>query len=230
MIQNDKPKVVVSWSSGKDCAFALYQVRIEKKYEVVGLLTTLNSENDRVAMHGVRKELLQKQMEALGLPAEMVMLPMPCDNESYRRLVGDAVQSLSARGVQAVVFGDLFLEDIRQYREEQMAGSGIEPIFPLWLKDTGQLSRDMVESGLRAIVTSVDQRVLSAEFVGRQYDHAFLDDLPSGVDPCGEKGEFHTLVIDGPMFSACLNVTVGEKSLRRDFAFADVVLADDIVR
>ena len=157
----------------------------------------------------------------------MVMLPMPCDNESYRRLVGGAVQSLSARGVQSVVFGDLFLEDIRQYREEQMAGSGIEPIFPLWLKDTGQLSRDMVESGLRAIVTSVDQRVLSAEFVGRQYNHAFLDDLPSGVDPCGEKGEFHTLVIDGPMFSACLNVTVGEKSLRGDFAFADVVLAED---
>lgn len=227
MSQKDKPKVVVSWSSGKDCAFALHQVRNEGDFEVVGLLTTLNSENDRVAMHGVRKALLQRQMAALDLPAEMVMLPMPCDNETYRRLVGGTVESLFERGVQHIVFGDLYLEDIRQYREEQMAGSGIEPIFPLWLRDTGQLSRDMVESGLRAIVTCVDQRVLSADFVGRQYDHRFLDELPAGIDPCGENGEFHTLVIDGPMFSGCLNVSVGEKVLRGDFAFADVVPVGD---
>lgn len=223
MRQNDKPKVVVSWSSGKDCAFALHQVRSEGRFEVVGLLTTLNSENDRVAMHGVRRELLQKQMAALELPAEMVMLPMPCDNETYRRLVGATIEALRERGVRYVVFGDLFLRDIRQYREEQMEGSGMEPIFPLWLRDTGQLSRDMVESGMRAVVTSVDQRSLSAEFVGRQYDHSFLDDLPEDVDPCGENGEFHTLVVDGPMFSSGLSVTVGEKVMRGDFAFADVV-------
>ena len=223
MSQKDKPKVVVSWSSGKDCAFALHQVRAEEKFEVVGLLTTLNSENGRVAMHGVRKELLQKQMAALGLPAEMVMLPMPCDNETYRRLVGGTIEVLRERGVQNVIFGDLFLEDIRQYREEQMQGSGLGAIFPLWLRDTGQLSRDMVESGLRAVVTCVDQRALSAEFVGRQYDHAFLDDLPVGVDPCGENGEFHTLVIDGPMFSSGLNVEIGEKVFHGDFAFADVL-------
>lgn len=223
MSQNDKPKVVVSWSSGKDCAFALHQVRSEGNFEVVGLLTTLNSENDRVAMHGVRKDLLQKQMDALGLPAEMVMLPMPCDNETYRRLVGGSIELLRERGVQNVVFGDLFLEDIRQYREEQMAGSGLGLLFPLWLRDTRQLSRDMVASGLRAIVTCVDQRALSAEFVGRDYDHSFLDDLPAGVDPCGENGEFHTLVVDGPMFSAGLSVEVGEKVVRGDFAFADVV-------
>lgn len=227
MSRKDKPKVVVSWSSGKDCAFALHQIRTEGKFEVVGLLTTLNSENDRVAMHGVRKELLQKQMDALGLPAEMVMLPMPCDNETYRRLVGGSIEVLRERGVQNVVFGDLFLEDIRQYREEQMHGSGLGSIFPLWLRDTGKLSRDMVDSGLRAVVTCVDQRALSAEFVGRQYDHDFLDDLSAGVDPCGENGEFHTLVIDGPMFSNGLNVELGEKVLHGDFAFADVLPVGD---
>ena len=223
MGQKDKPKVVVSWSSGKDCAFALHQVRTEEKFEVVGLLTTLNGENDRVSMHGVRKELLQKQMVALGLPAEMVMLPMPCDNETYRRLVGGTIEVLRERGVQNVIFGDLFLEDIRQYREEQMQGSGLGAIFPLWLRDTRHLSRDMVDSGLRAVVTCVDQRTLSAEFVGRQYDHAFLDDLPVGVDPCGENGEFHTLVIDGPMFSSGLNIEIGEKVSHGDFTFADVL-------
>ncbi len=225
MNQNEKPKVVVSWSSGKDCAFALHQVRKEGKFEVVGLLTTLNGENDRVAMHGVRKELLQKQMVALDLPAEMVMLPMPCDNKTYRRLVGCAIDALQERGVRYVVFGDLFLEDIRRYREEQMEGSGMELLFPLWLKDTGQLSRDMVASGMRAVVTSVDLRALSADFVGRQYDQSFLDDLPEGVDPCGENGEFHTLVLDGPMFSGALSVEMGEKVIHGDFVFADVLPA-----
>jgi len=221
--KRDKPSVVVSWSSGKDCAFALHQVKTEGQFEVVGLLTTLNQENDRVAMHGVRKELLEMQMDALGLPAEMVMLPMPCDNETYRQLIGDTVETLRDRGVQQVVFGDLFLEDIRQYREEQMQGSGLAPLFPLWLRDTGQLSREMVESGLRAVVTCVDQRALSADYVGRQYDHAFLDELPSGVDPCGENGEFHTLVTDGPMFSAAISIQIGEKVTRGDFIFADVL-------
>jgi len=223
MNTNDKPLVVVSWSSGKDCAFALHQIRNEGKFEVIGLLTTLNQENDRVAMHGVRKELLQRQMEALDLPAEMVMLPMPCDNETYRRLVGDTIEVLRERGVKQVVFGDLFLEDVRQYREEQMQDSGLSPIFPLWLRDTKQLSRDMVESGLRAIVTCVDQRALPAEYVGRQYDHVFLNDLPPGVDPCGEKGEFHTVVVDGPMFLSGIPVEIGETVVRGDFAFADVV-------
>ena len=223
MSKRDKPSVVVSWSSGKDCAFALHQVKTEGQFEVVGLLTTLNQENDRVAMHGVRKELLEMQMDALGLPAEMVMLPMPCDNETYRQLIGDTVETLRGRGVQQVVFGDLFLEDIRQYREEQMQGSGLAPLFPLWLRDTGQLSREMVESGLRAVVTCVDQRALSADYVGRQYDHAFLDELPSGVDPCGENGEFHTLVTDGPMFSAAISIQIGEKVTRGDFIFADVL-------
>ncbi len=221
------PKVVVSWSSGKDCAFALHQVRTEGRVEVVGLLTTLNEENDRIAMHGVRKELLQMQLDALGLPAEMVLLPMPCDNETYRQRVGLTVEKLRERGVKQVVFGDLFLEDIRQYREEQMQGSGLDPVFPLWQRETSQLSRDMVDSGLQAVVTCVDQRVLSAEYLGRRYDHQFLDDLPHDIDPCGENGEFHTLVTAGPMFSWPIAVKIGELVTRGDFAFVDVLPVGD---
>ncbi len=221
------PKAVVSWSSGKDCAFALHQVRTEGRLDVVGLLTTLNEENDRIAMHGVRKELLQMQLEALDLPAEMVMLPMPCDDETYRQRIGLTVETLRKRGVKQVIFGDLFLEDIRQYREEQMQGSGLDPVFPLWQRDTGQLCRDMVDSGLQAIVTCVDQRVLSAEFLGRRYDHQFLDELSPDIDPCGENGEFHTLVTAGPMFSRPIAVQLGEKIFRGDFAFVDVCPVGD---
>ena len=217
------PKAVVSWSSGKDCAFALHQVRIEGRIDVIGLLTTLNEENDRIAMHGVRKELLQMQLEALDLPAEMVMLLMPCDDETYRQRVGLTVEKLRERGVKQVIFGDLFLEDIRQYREEQMQNSGLDPVFPLWQRDTNQLCRDMVESGLQAVVTCIDQRVLSADYLGRRYDHQFLDDLPDDIDPCGENGEFHTLVTAGPMFSRPIAVRIGEKVLRGDFAFVDVL-------
>ena len=143
-------------------------------------LTTLNEENDRVAMHGVRRELLQMQLDALGLPAEMVLLPMPCDDQTYRQRIGSCMDRLRERGVQQVVFGDLFLEDIRRYREEQMQGSGIAPVFPLWQRDTGQLARDMIRCGLRAVVTCVDRRVLPAEYAGRRYDNAFLEDLPPG--------------------------------------------------
>ena len=221
------PKAVVSWSSGKDCAFALHQVRTGGQLEIVGLLTTLNQENDRIAMHGVRKELLQLQLQALDLPAEIVMLPMPCDDETYRQRVGLAVEKLHERGVKQVVFGDLFLEDIRQYREEQMLGSGLAPVFPLWQCGTGQLSRDMVDSGLQAVVTCVDQRVLSTEYLGRQYDHQFLDDLPADIDPCGENGEFHTLVTAGPMFSSPIAVRIGEEVSRGDFAFVDVLPVGD---
>lgn len=223
MSQDNRPKVVVSWSSGKDCAFALHRVKMQGGHEIVGLLTTLNQENDRVAMHGVRKELLLMQMDALGLPAEMVMLPNPCDDEAYRQHIGRCMERLRGRGVTQVVFGDLFLEDIRQYRETQMQGSGIDPLFPLWQQDTGELAREMLGSGLRAVVTCVDQRRLPAAFVGRRYDQSFLDELPAGVDPCGENGEFHTLVTDGPMFSRPLSVQVGDTVSRGDFIFADVL-------
>lgn len=219
----EKPKTIISWSSGKDSAFALHQIRKEDNLYVAGLLTTLNGENDRISIHGVRKELLEKQMEALQLQAEMVKLPMPCDNEIYRQEMGRVVARLKAEGVEHIVFGDLFLEDIRQYRLDQMRGTGIEPLFPLWQLDTGRLARDMVDEGLSAIVTCVDQRVLNAEFVGRPYNHEFLDDLPDGVDPCGENGEFHTVALAGPMFSRAINVAVGERVVHGDFVFADVV-------
>jgi len=219
------PTTVVSWSSGKDCAFALHQVRSQGLGEVIGLLTTLNEENDRVAMHGVRRELLQMQLDALGLPAEMVLLPMPCDDQTYRQRIGSCMDRLRERGVQQVVFGDLFLEDIRRYREEQMQGSGIAPVFPLWQRDTGQLARDMIRCGLRAVVTCVDRRVLPAEYAGRWYDNAFLEDLPPGVDPCGENGEFHTLVTAGPMLTQPIAVQVGRQVCRGDFVFTDVLPA-----
>lgn len=219
----NKPKTIISWSSGKDSAFALHQVRIENKLTVVGLLTTLNGENERVSIHGVRKELLEKQMETLELPAEMVMLPMPCDNEAYQKEMSQVIDRLKDKGIEHIVFGDLFLEDIRQYRLDQMYGTGIEPLFPLWRLDTGKLARNMIDEGLRAIITSVDLRVLGAEFVGRVYDHKFLDDLPDGIDPCGENGEFHTVAIAGPMFTHAIKVKVGERVVRGDFAFADVV-------
>jgi uncharacterized protein (TIGR00290 family) len=223
MSKVNRLKVVVSWSSGKDCAFALHQVLSQGRHEVVGLLTTLNQENDRIAMHGVRKDLLLMQMAALGLSAEMVMLPSPCDNQTYLERMGCCMERLRERGVRQVVFGDLFLEDIRQYREGQMQGSGIDPVFPLWQRETGQLARDMLASGLRAVVTCIDRRVLPAGFAGRWYDEAFLADLPAGVDPCGENGEFHTLVTAGPMFSRPIAVQLGKTVTRGDFVYVDVL-------
>lgn len=223
MNNNDQPAVVVSWSSGKDSAFALHQVRMEQKCRIVGLLTTLNEENQRVAMHGVRRELLDKQLEALGLPVELVLLPMSCDDEIYRQRVGRSIEKLGRQGVTQVIFGDLFLEDIRRYREERMQGSGIAPVFPLWQRDTAQLAREMIDSGLRAVVATIDQRILPREFVGRLYDHAFLDELPPGVDPCGENGEFHTVVTAGPMFSRVIPVHLGETVVRGDFVYVDVI-------
>jgi diphthamide synthase (EF-2-diphthine--ammonia ligase) len=154
----------------------------------------------------------------------MVLLPMPCDDQTYRQRIGSCMDRLRERGVQQVVFGDLFLEDIRRYREEQMQGSGIAPVFPLWQRDTGQLARDMIRCGLRAVVTCVDRRVLPAEYAGRWYDDVFLEDLPPGVDPCGENGEFHTLVTAGPMLTQPIAVQVGGQVCRGDFVFADVLL------
>ncbi len=222
----EKPIAVMSWSSGKDSAFALHRIRQGNDISVIGLLTTMNMENDRVSVHGVRKELLDKQMEVLGLPVDMVMLPMPCDNEVYQQKMSAMIKTFHERGVQCVIFGDLFLEDIRQYRVDQMQGTGIKPIFPLWKEDTRLLSRQMVDEGLEAIVTCIDQRVLPAAFAGRRYDHSFLDDLPDGVDPCGENGEFHTVTVSGPMFTQDIAVEIGEQVVRGDFVYTDVMLRE----
>ena len=213
----------VSWSSGKDSTLALAEARADPELEVVGLLTTLNRSADRVAMHAVRRELLLAQADAVALPVHQVELPWPCSNEEYQRLMTDAVAVARSTGVTRMVFGDLFLADVRAYREEALAGSGIEPVFPLWGRPTSELAVEMLDRGIRATITCVDPRQLDAAYAGRAFDRDLLADLPSGVDPCGENGEFHTFVHAGPGFAAPLDVRVGEVVERDGFVFADVL-------
>lgn len=220
------PKAFLSWSSGKDSAFALIEARRLGLADVVGVLTTVNETHQRVAMHGVREELLDRQAAALGLPCLKVPLPSPCSNEVYEARMAAAVAAIKAEGVRHVVFGDLFLEDIRAYREERMRDAGMECIFPLWGRDTHTLARDMIASGLVAHLTCVDPRRLDRSFAGRRFDEALLRDLPEGVDPCGENGEFHTLVSAGPMFAQPIPVSAGTVIERDGFVFADVLLAE----
>ena len=219
------PKAYISWSSGKDSAYALHEARSLGLAEVVGAITTISEAYDRVAMHGVRASLLDRQMAALGIPSVRVMLPTPCSNEIYEARFGEACERLRAEGVRHIVFGDLYLEDIRAYRERQLAALGMTGIFPLWRRDTPSLARAMLASGLIAHLTCVDPRRLDASFAGREFDDRLLEDLPPGVDPCGENGEFHTVVSAGPMFAAPIAVRVGEVVERDGFVFADV-LAD----
>ncbi len=216
-------KIVLSWSSGKDSAWALSALRARRDVEVVGLLSTINADADRVAMHAVRRELLEAQARATGLPLRTVLLPEACSNEEYEARMGEAVLRERARGVTAFAFGDLFLEDVRRYREEKLAAVGMRALFPLFGLDTPALAREMVAAGLRAIVTCVDTRALVRSFAGRAYDDALLDALPPGVDPCGENGEMHTFVIAGPMLDRALSVRVGEIVERGPFVFADLV-------
>ncbi len=218
-----RKKLILSWSSGKDSAYSLQQLRLAAEYDVVGLVTTVNQVHDRVAMHAVRRELLRTQAQHAGLPLFEVDLPYPCSNEDYeacmRRFVGQAV----AQGVSAVAFGDLFLEDVRAYRERQLAGTGLEPVFPLWGKPTPALAREMIDAGVRAHLTCVDPRQVAPAFAGRSFDHALLAELPDSADPCGERGEFHTFVWDGPMFSRPIPVRLGEVVEREGFVFADLL-------
>ena len=218
-----KPKAFLSWSSGKDSAFALHETLKAGEVEIVGLLTTLNMHHGRVAMHGVREALLDAQAAALGLPMVKVELPWPCPNGTYERLMADAVEAITAQGVTHMIFGDLFLEDIRAYRETQLAGTGLTPVFPLWQRPTETLCREMIESGIDARLVCVDEAQLSPSFAGRLYDEALLADLPAGIDPCGERGEFHTCVVGSPDFSAPLSVYPGEVVSRDGFTFADLV-------
>ncbi len=219
-------KTLLSWSSGKDCAWALHTLRQQPEIELVGLLTTLNEEADRVAMHGVRHELLRAQAEAAGLPLWPVQLPWPCSNEQYQAIMATVIERARQEGVEAIAFGDLHLVEIRAYRERQMEGSGIRPIFPIWggPQDTAALAREMVQEGLRATLVCVDTAQLSADFLGRTFDEELLADLPEGVDPCGENGEFHTFCFEGPMFSAPLPVRLGERVEKGQFHYVDLML------
>jgi uncharacterized protein (TIGR00290 family) len=217
------PKAYLSWSSGKDSAFALLEARRLGAAEIVGVLTTVNEVHDRVSMHGVRNALLDRQIAALGLPGLKVPLPYPCSNEVYEERMAAAIERIKAEGVRHVVFGDLFLEDVRGYREERLAAAGMAGIFPLWRRDTHALAREMIARGLIAHLVSVDPRKLDGGFAGRCFDRDLLAALPPGVDPCGENGEFHTFVSSGPMFSAPIAVTVGEVVERDGFVFADML-------
>jgi uncharacterized protein (TIGR00290 family) len=217
-------KILISWSSGKDSAWMLHVLRRDRIGQPAALLTSMNEEVDRVAMHGVRAEVLRAQAAAAGLPLITVPLPSPCPNELYEERMAEAVRAAVAAGFTHVAFGDLFLQDVRQYREDRLAGTGLTPIFPLWNQPTTALAREMVAGGLKARLTCVDQRVLPKAFAGRSFDADLLADLPAGIDPCGERGEFHSCVVDGPMFARPLDVASGEIVERGDFVFADVVM------
>ncbi len=216
-------RVTLSWSSGKDSAWSLHLLKQDPSVAVVALVTTLNEQFDRVAMHAVRRELLELQAESVGAPLWTVPLPWPCTNEEYEARMRDLCARAISEGVEAMAFGDLFLADIRAYRERQLAGTGLEPLFPVWQIPTGELAPAMIESGLRAKITCVDPGALSRQFAGRDFDAQFLADLPPGVDPCGENGEFHSFVYDGPCFRTPIRVSVGETVERDGFVFADLI-------
>jgi uncharacterized protein (TIGR00290 family) len=227
-----KQKVLLSWSSGKDSAWALHVLRQRGDLEVVGLMTTFNEQFDQVAMHAVRRELVEAQAAATGLPLFPVMLPYPCSNEVYEERMRAAIAKAKDSGIIHVAFGDLFLEDIREYRVRLLEGTGIEPLFPLWgtPDDTPNLARQMVNAGFRAILTCVDPKQMSEQFVGREYDAILLANLPPGVDPCGERGEFHTFCYRCPEFRCDISVSVDEIVERDGFWFANLCLTDDTGR
>lgn len=220
-----RPKALIAWSSGKDSAWALYEARMSGDYDIVGALTTVNETFGRVAMHGVREELLMAQVEAAGLEPIVVPIPYPCTNEIYERQMAAAMDEAKARGITHIIFGDLFLEDIRAYREEKLKDIGITPVFPLWQRPTDALAREMIAGGLEAHLATVDLKKLPAGFAGRSFDGTLLDALPADADPCGENGEFHTCVVAGPMLSRRIEVKVGETVERDGFAYADLLPA-----
>jgi len=214
--------VVFSWSAGKDSAFGLWTMLRDPRYEVRALLTTITDGFDRVSMSGVREELLDRQAAAVGLPVIKVRIPPACLNEVYEQRMAEAIGSEAFQGVDHVVFSDLFLEDVRAYREERLGWAGKRGVFPLWQRDTGQLAREMIASGFRAVVVCVDPRALDPSFAGRAFDLEFLEDLPPTVDPCGENGEFHTLVWDAPMYREPIPHRIGEVVTMDGFVFCDV--------
>jgi uncharacterized protein (TIGR00290 family) len=215
---------LLSWSSGKDSAWALHLMR-GSGVEIAGLLTSFNQTANRVAMHAVRRTLVEAQAAAAGLPLRTIELPWPCANDEYEWRMAEACRAAVADGFEAIVFGDLFLRDIREYRERKLAGSGLEPLFPLWEIPTRELAHEMIRGGLRARITCVDKKALDARFAGREFDAALLAELPAQIDPCGENGEFHTFAYAGPMFAHPIPVIGGELRDADGFVFADLMEA-----
>jgi uncharacterized protein (TIGR00290 family) len=220
-----RPKALIAWSSGKDSAWALHEARRAGDVEIVGALTTVTGTFSRVSIHGAREELLRAQLDAARLPATTVRIPYPCPNETYEREMAAAMAQAKADGVTHVIFGDLFLEDVRAYREQKMAGSGIEPLFPIWHRPTEALAREMIAAGVEATLVAVDRKKLPADFAGRTFDANLLAAFPPGIDPCGENGEFHSFVSAGPMLARKIPVTVGETVERDGMAYADLLPA-----
>jgi uncharacterized protein (TIGR00290 family) len=214
--------VLFCWSGGKDSAMALHALRKGRDYRITALLTTITEEYDRISMHGVRRALLERQAESLGLPLHAVLIPPQCINATYEERMKESLALHFARGVRRVAFGDIFLEDLRVYREKNLAQVGMQALFPVWKRDTRELAREFVRLGFRAITVCVDPRVLDASFAGRELDKSFFADLPPAVDACGENGEFHTFVFDGPIFQTPIPCRVGEKVLRDGFCFCDL--------
>jgi uncharacterized protein (TIGR00290 family) len=221
-----REKIWLSWSSGKDSAWSLHTLRQGNEFEVVALLTTVNQVFNRVAMHAVREEVLDAQAVAVGLPLVKVPIPSPCPNEAYEKAMAAAMERARGEGISRVAFGDLFLEDIRKYREEKLAAVGMQPVFPIWGIETRALAHEMVRSGVRALITCVNPKLLDQRFAGRIFDEQLLAELPESVDPCAERGEFHTCVYAGPMFGKALPVRAGEIVTRDGFVFADALLSE----
>jgi len=213
---------LLSWSSGKDSAWSLYTIMQNPDYKVKGLFTTITRDFDRVSMHGVRTELIKLQAEAIGLPLHLITLPYPCSNEQSEAIMQEFVNKVLSMGIDFMAFGDIYLEDVRRYREEKLAGSGITPLFPIWCQTSSEISQGLISSGFEAYITSMDPDKIPGRLVGQKYDQELLNQLPSSVDPCGENGEFHTFVTNGPIFKKPLEVKVGEIVSRDGFLYADI--------
>lgn len=213
-----RKKTLISWSSGKDSAWALHVLRQDPSIEIVGLFCTVNNVFDRVTMHGVRSELLKQQAASLGLPLDIIEIPYPCNNDEYVAIMKAFIITAKEKEIECFAFGDLFLEHVRAYRETLLQGTGIAPLFPIWGVSTKTLSRQMVSNGLRAVITCINADQFSQEYAGREYNESFLEDIPEGIDPCGENGEFHSFAFDGPMFQYPIKVIPGE-TVHRDAAY-----------
>ena len=218
-----RKKTLLSWSSGKDSAWALYLLKQNPTFEVLGLFTVINQESNRAPMHSTRLEMLQRQSDAMGLPISFISLPDPCTNEQSDSIIGHFVAESATKGIEYMAFGDLFLEDIRAYRQKQLKGSGIEALFPCWGIPTNTLAQEMLSSGIEAYISSIDSRKLPKDLIGRKWTTEIIDKFPMGCDPCGENGEFHTVVVAGPMFQRRISVEVSKISEQNGFAYADII-------